>query len=491
VWADPYADKLYEMKRERLRRSSTNGDQSEIFVVYGKVVNELTAAFTNTALLENGVASATQGTALHTVTRVNVLDICMAPGGFAEVILARHENTHVYGLSLPPSQGGHQLIESQFSGLQDRFEIQYLDITMLAAELNNGVLPTHSEQLKFSTERPYKQITFDLVVADGAVLESHERSQYRTKIVEGVRLRAGELVLALQRIKSGGTFVLLLHHMNTWETVQILRDFQSFATVQVKKPTTSHNASSSFYMIAEDVRPTSAAALAFVAKWKHKWRVATFEAVGEVDQSGSGLDAIESTLTGLNIHSAQATDAEVYGLLETFGPMLIEMGTSVWETQMEGLHGKQGIKARSGRREQSRRSTNEGVWGRGKRRGSFSPGTFAGPGYQTQDIYPEAQRRGSLISNDSTTAASWHSDVSTTGSEKGQAIRGNWNMKKEWDLASEAQAKQEREDAQRASAARIDDIKGKLSWRSRGMRDENKAETAGLIERAGNVRTKK
>jgi hypothetical protein len=64
-------------------------------------------------------------------------------------------------------------------------------------------------------------------------------------------------------------------------------------------------------------------------------------------------------------------------------------------------------------------------------------------------------------------------------------------MKKEWDLASEAQAKQEREDAQRASAARIDDIKGKLSWRSRGMRDENKAETAGLIERAGNVRTKK
>jgi 23S rRNA U2552 (ribose-2'-O)-methylase RlmE/FtsJ len=489
VWADPYADKLYEIKRERLRQSSMNRNQSKIFEVYGDVVNELTAAFTNIGLLGNGITgkSTTCEGALNTATtsRVNVLDICMAPGGFAKVILDGYKNTYVYGLSLPPSQGGHYLIESEFiGGLQDRFEIQYLDITMLAAELSTDTLSIYPEHSKFSTKRPYSDIKFDLIIADGAVLESHERSQYRTKIVEGVRLRASELVLALQRIKNGGTFVMLLHHINVWETVQILHDFMSFATVQVKKPTTSHKASSSFYIIAEEVRPTCAAAAAFVAKWKNTWREATFEPVSDVELPRDEMDAIESTLASLDIHSAKATDGEVYGLLKTFGPTLIEMGRPVWEAQIEGLHGKKGRKAYSGRPEQSRRSTNESAWGREEHRGSVNRGNFAGPGHQ--DFHPKAQRRGSLRSDDSTTAASWHS----SNSERSQAIRGNWNMKKESDLAREMQAKKERQDARRASAAKIQDIWGKSSWRSGGMRDENQVGTAGPLERAGNARAR-
>ena len=219
---------------------------------------------------------------------------------------------------------------------------------MLSFELNRtGVLPTHPEHSEFSIERPYLHTKFDLVVADGAVLESHKRGRYRTKSVEGVRLRASELVLALRQIKDGGTFVMLLYHMNTWETVQTLHDFQAFATVQIKKPTTSHKASSSFCMIAGDVRPADAAAI-------------------------------------------------------------------------------EGIRAREGRR------------------CSLISGT---PHYQT------GERRGSLKSDDSTTAASWNSHES----EKSQAICSNWIMK-EVDLTRDAQAKQERETALRASAARIQDI---------------------------------
>jgi 23S rRNA U2552 (ribose-2'-O)-methylase RlmE/FtsJ len=403
----------------------------------------------------------------------------MAPGGFSKVILDRYKNTHIYGLSLPPSQGGHPLIESPFNGcLQDRFEIQYLDITMLSDEFRTGILSEHSN---LSTKRPYNDIKFDLVIADGAVLESHERSQYRTKVVEGLRLRASELVLALQRIKSRGTFVMLLHHMNTWETVQILHDFQSFATVQVKKPTTSHKASSSFYMIAEDVRPTDAAAMAFVAKWKKTWTVATFE----IDKSGDKVDAIDSVPASLDIHSVKTTDGEVRGLLEAFGPTLIEMGTPVWETQMEGLHRKTGGNSYGSRPEKSLRSMNEGIWVRGGRQDSFNVGNFAE--FQTQAVHIEAQHRDSLRSDDRSTAASWTSRSSTSESTKGQAIRGNWNVQKASDLAREAEAKKEREDARCASAAKIQAIRGKSSWRSRETSDEDKVDTAGLVERAGNA----
>ena len=477
VWADPHAEKLYELKRERLRNSTANGDQSRIFEVYGDVVNELTAAFTNAEILEHGVTGkfGATGTALHTAPPVNVLDICMAPGGFAKVILDRYNASRVCGLSLPTSQGGHPLIESQFSSLQDRFEIKYLDITMLAAEFGRtGVLSP------FSNERPHLHIKFDLVIADGAVLESHERSQYRTKIVEGVRLRASELVIALRRIKPGGTLVMLLHHMNVWETVQILRDFQAFSTVQVKKPTTSHKASSSFYLIAENVKPTDPAALAFMQKWSATWREITldFDREATVGQPGDGVDAIQSTLAGLNIHSAQASDGEVYEFLEAFGPTLIAMGTHVWETQIEGLRGKTGKKAYGFPHEQPRRSTNEGKWGRGGRQGSL---TGSIPGHQM------GERRGSVKSDNSATTASW----SSHDSEKNQAIHRNWNTKRDADLAQEAEARREREDARRASVARIQDIRGKRSWRLRGIGNDNEMDTAGLFERAGNIQAKK
>jgi 23S rRNA U2552 (ribose-2'-O)-methylase RlmE/FtsJ len=353
VWADPYADKLYEIKREQLRKSSETGDKSKIFEVYGEVVNELTATFTNTKLLEHGVTGESEthgaGFSIATAARVTTLDICMAPGGFAKMILDRFKNIHVYGLSLPPSQGGHHLLESQFSSLQDRFEIQYLDITMLSTELGGlGGVPLRSDPEIFSTKRPYSDIKFDLIIADGAVLENHLRSPDRTKLIEGVRLRASELVLALQRIKHGGTFVMLLHHIDNWETVQILHDFQSFATVRVKKPTTSHKASSSFYMIAENVIPTSASAVALVAKWKNTWTAATLRFVTTAarpcnkNANGGEMDDIESTLAALDIHSVRASDTEVYGLLEAFGPTLIEMGIPVWETQMEGLRKQRG-----------------------------------------------------------------------------------------------------------------------------------------------------
>ena len=474
VWADPHADEFYQHKRERLLKTCANRDQSVIFNIYGNVVKELTAAFVNTEVLGDKVTgkNATSGATLRTATPVNVLDICMAPGGFAKVIMDSYQSAKIYGLSLPADQGGHPLIESEFSGLQDRYEIEYLDITMLAAEFSHADF-----EPRYLNERPYLHTRFDFVIADGAVLESHKRSEYRTKIVEGVRLRASELVIALHRIKPGGTFVMLLHHMNAWETVEILRDFQAFATVQIKKPTSSHKASSSFYMIAEHVRPADPAAIAFIQKWKATWREITPELAQRevVDQSVDEVAAIKLTLEGLNIHSAQATREEVHEALEVFGPKLVEMGTLVWETQIEGLRLTTSQKVSSV--QESRRSTNEAVWGQGGGRGNPRRDE---PGHQ------DDERRGSLKSETSTTATS----RSSHDSDKSQAIQGDWNSKKDADLAREAQAKREKEDKRRASAARTQGIMGMPSWRPHGTDNSNKVDTAGLVERAGTAPVK-
>jgi hypothetical protein len=165
--------------------------------------------------------------------------------------------------------------------------------------------------------------------------------------------------------------------------------------------------------------------------------------------------------------------------------MTVRVCTPVWETQIEGLNGKAGRKWCSRRPEQSQRLPNEGIWVREGRQGSFSRGYLAG--FHPQGAHVEARRRDSLRSDDGTTAASWNSRSSTTETEKGHAIRGNWNLKKESDLAGEVEAKKKREDVRRASAAKVQDIRGKSSWRSRGTSDEDKADMSGLVERAGNA----
>lgn len=164
----------------------------------------------------------------------SILDLCAAPGGFIATALRYNSDATVCGISLPKELGGHQLLVSH--GKADpRVTITFLDITMLGSEFGLDSCPNSSPTL--SPDRPYHGQFFDLVFCDGQVLRTH--AQYRDEKrerFEARRLTCSQMILALQRIRKAGTLIMLLHKVESWYTLQTLRAFSSFATVQLHKP---------------------------------------------------------------------------------------------------------------------------------------------------------------------------------------------------------------------------------------------------------------
>lgn len=64
---------------------------------------------------------------------------------------------------------------------------------------------------------------------------------------------------------------MLMHKVDMWPSVSVLHTFSKFAQVSVFKPSHKHQARSSFYMIAQDVRAESEAAKTAVDEWKQIW----------------------------------------------------------------------------------------------------------------------------------------------------------------------------------------------------------------------------
>jgi hypothetical protein len=70
------------------------------------------------------------------------------------------------------------------------------------------------------------------------VAKCHPIKPYREKC-ERLRLTILQLVFAMNRLKPGGSLVLLLHHVESWDTACILQTFNQFSDAQVKYPRTS------------------------------------------------------------------------------------------------------------------------------------------------------------------------------------------------------------------------------------------------------------
>lgn len=105
-----------------------------------------------------------------------VLDICMAPGGYAAAMLKINPHAKVFGITLGVQDGGHPLLipKSDLAG------IQYLDVTLLYREYSNRDIPIHHPDRKsFLSVRPFKFHTFDLVFCDGIKLRTQTRATYR------------------------------------------------------------------------------------------------------------------------------------------------------------------------------------------------------------------------------------------------------------------------------------------------------------------------
>jgi 23S rRNA U2552 (ribose-2'-O)-methylase RlmE/FtsJ len=203
-----------------------------------------------------------------------VLDLCMAPGGFTATTLRHDHRAKVHGISLPVESGGHPMMMPDWVGSK-RLAVLWLDITMLSSELGiPNIPPDHPDFSSFSTLRPWYGQQFDLIFCDGAVLRTQDRANYRGKM-ESTRLLTSQLVLAFQRIKPGGTLICRLHKIEGVDTANLLCVLEKLSSMQVWKPPRAHITRSSFYVIAKGVQPQSPEGIRAINEWKKIWSDAT------------------------------------------------------------------------------------------------------------------------------------------------------------------------------------------------------------------------
>jgi 23S rRNA U2552 (ribose-2'-O)-methylase RlmE/FtsJ len=251
----------------------------------------------------------------HGAEDVKILDLCMAPGGYTFSALKYNPGATAFGITLPPDKGGHEvLLQSSKSS------VQLLDITMLANEFGVETPPlTYPEHTSLLSDRPYSEHMFQLIFCDGQVLRTHQRAKYREQ-QEARRLTVSQLILALQRIQPGGTLIILLHKVETWDTTELLYHFSHFSSIQLFKPKRKHSIRSSFYLIARNVQPDADAAKSAVEMWKQTWWHATFGG-----ENGTGACKV------------MAGEDYVRTVLSQFGSELVDLGRPIWEIQANAL----------------------------------------------------------------------------------------------------------------------------------------------------------
>ena len=255
-----------------------------------------------------------------------VLDLCAAPGGFIATALKYNPTATVCGTTLPEALGGHPVLV-KYGTADPRVNLDFRDITMLGKEF--GLSDTEGTNATLSCDRPFLGESFDLVFCDGAVLRTHApyRDEKRETFEAG-RLTCSQLILALQRIREGGTLIMLLHKVETWNTLRTLHAFPGFANIQLFKPKKCHTSRSSFYLIATGVRPEAPAAKIAVEKWKAMWKEATVGAPKDPAQ--------EDPSNSL----ARNGEQDVNRLLQEFGGNVVQLAEPVWLVQRDALSKK-------------------------------------------------------------------------------------------------------------------------------------------------------
>ncbi|KAI9759333.1 MAG: hypothetical protein M1840_003372 [Geoglossum simile] len=306
-WRNPEGDKHFN----RLRAVADNAnDYERRHVFYGQMKS-----------IGREMHYTTKAFDIAANPSIESLNLCMAPGGYTFAILQAHPTARISGISLPPEVGGHPMLLPH-NDADPRVQVLFMDLTMLAVEFGVSLVAipaTHPDATAFSAARPFEDKRFDLVICDGQVLRTHVRAEWRQQR-EAVRLTAAQFILGMQRIKPGGTFVILLHKVEGWNTLRILSAFSGFAKVTLFKPKRIHAQRSSFYMVAKDVQPEHPTAARAVEGWKSDWYRATFgveEAYSE-EEGSRGEEAVQK-------------------LLGEFGGELLRLGKDVWRIQAEGL----------------------------------------------------------------------------------------------------------------------------------------------------------
>lgn len=252
----------------------------------------------------------------------DVLDLCMAPGGFSATVLKYNRFAQVCAISLPADEGGLEIYLPNWQE-NKRLKVKLINLTMLSAELGFPDLATrdHPSASKFSNHIPYAERQFDLIFCDGHVLPTSEPEQDSTS--EARRLADAQIVMALQRIKSAGTIVVLLHQVYNPRVLRLLKAFYKFSQITLFKHPFCHAKRTSFYLVAKNVDPQHEVARHLVRHMRNSWRVRTANAFN-IEIPGDSME--------LNDEEEDMED-----IMQTFGERLITLAEPVWKIQTEAM----------------------------------------------------------------------------------------------------------------------------------------------------------
>ncbi|KAI1752769.1 hypothetical protein F4782DRAFT_499979 [Xylaria castorea] len=301
-WKNPAGDEYFA--KQRHQADNSNDKQAlyffEMMKTVGREIHRVTGVF-NTKTLDGGPP--------------RILDMCMAPGAFLHLAMEHNPEAHAQAFSLPLGKGGHKV----FIQPHRHITINFADITMLGADMGLDAIPQeHPEAQDFLPRSLSLEDTYDLVICDGQVLRTHHRAAYRENR-EAARLTFTQLAIALEHVKPGGTMLVLLHKVESWRCVLILRAFCGFSSVRLFKQRSAHAKRSSCYMVASNIQSRHEDAVRAVGTWKMLWKAATFDTEEEFCRLSLSLEP------------------DVKEVIDDFGPRLVQLGRKVWETQANAL----------------------------------------------------------------------------------------------------------------------------------------------------------
>lgn len=249
-----------------------------------------------------------------------ILDLGMAPGGFTSAVLARHPTAIVKSISLPHELGGLRVMLPRHL-LISRVEVEYGDLTLFAGDMGidrTSVPVAHPDSTSFCFRRPFfEKGGFDLIICGATIQRAHDRAEYRESC-ERLRLKTSQLVIALQRLCDGGSLVVVLHRIESWETIELIHAFTQFSKVCLFKSQRKHAIRSAFYMVATDVRSSSSEALSSIELWQKRWQAATL-----------GSKTYDQHLS--------VDEDRIRHVLEDFGPHLVSIAEPIWNIQANAI----------------------------------------------------------------------------------------------------------------------------------------------------------
>jgi hypothetical protein len=243
----------------------------------------------------------------------------MAPGGFAATAASILPGSLIDAVTLPPEVGGYEVMAKGVCQ-----NIIYGDITMYSKDMAyEGIIsPQHPDHDKFQICQPFLGSLYDIVICGGAVVRDHSRESYRADC-ESRRLTVSQLVFAMNRLRPGGSVVLLLHRIESWDTVCILHAFNEFSNIQLYKDPNAHSIKSSFYLVAKNINLNHDAARESIVYWKALWKYLTFKEFGPIPLPLSSR--------------YESTDAFVRKLRDEFGPQFLRIAQPIWEIQTRAV----------------------------------------------------------------------------------------------------------------------------------------------------------